>query len=126
MKKLFLIPLFCILFSLTCFAQAEYNYGIEDTTVIFQTNSAFSDETKQYIADRLIYGNNDDGISTYSWCWLTGHDKQTENAWKIEHKVYDTNPRCKKTTYMITTCTNCDFIEFKDLTYEYIVCCPED
>ena len=126
MKKLFLIPLFCILFSLTCFAQTEYNYENEDTTVIFQSNSSFSNETKQYIADRLIYGNNDDSISTYSWCWLTGHDKQTENAWKIEHKFRTTDPRCKKTTYMITTCTNCDFIEFTDLTYNYISCCPED
>ena len=127
MKKLFLIPLFCILFSLTCFAQAEYSYENEDTTVIFQQNSAFSDEEKQYIADMLIYGNNcDDSVSTYSWCWLLGHDKQTETAWKLEHKYSDTNPRCRKTEYLITTCKNCDLIEFTDLNYEYISCCPED
>ncbi|MBQ2880636.1 MAG: hypothetical protein IJE40_00050 [Clostridia bacterium] len=126
MKKLFLIPLFCILFSLTCFAQAEYNYENEDTTVIFQTNSAFSDETKQYIADRLIYGKHDDDISTYAWCWLTGHDKQTETVYVIKHKLFPTEPRCEETEYSVTTCSKCDFYEEAEIASYYISCCPED
>ena len=127
MKKLFLIPLFCVLFSLTCFAQTEISYENENTTIIFQSDSVFADETKQFITDKIIFGEDyDDGISTYAWCWLTGHNKQTEIVYKVEHKVYDTEPRCKETKYEVTTCTKCDFYEENELSYKYIFCCPED
>ena len=105
--KVVLAIICCIAFSLSLSAnvisESEIHYQKEDVTVIFDEESIFSNEQKQFIADKIVAGESivDDGISTYAWCWLTGHDIISEAVFAVEHKVRDKNPRCDKKTYNI-------------------------
>lgn len=122
----------CVAFSLSFSANtvqtSEFFYENEETTVIFSTDSLFSIEKKQIIADTLVLGHNsdDDNISTYSWCWLTGHDLVSEIVYVIEHKVRTTVPRCNKKTYEVESCTKCDYVKETLVSEVEYVCCPVD
>ena len=67
-----------------------------------------------------------EGVSTYRWCWLIGHDKVKDTVIVTEHKVEEKHPRCIKRIYDIETCTACDYIKETLTSETYIVCCPED
>ena len=122
----------CVAFSLSFSANTvqtpEFFYENEETTVIFNTDSVFSIDKKQIIADRLVYGNNsaENNISTYSWCWLTGHDLVSEMVTTITHKVRTNEPRCDKKIYKVESCTKCDHIEETLVSEMEYVCCPVD
>ena len=129
MKKIFVFIL-CIVLAVNCSAfsvgGSAYEYEIDDThiTIKFSTDSVLSAEKQQQIANRMVYG--DDGVSTYAWCWITGHDYVYENVSAIEHKVTALSPRCMKRTYSIETCSKCDHFEETLIGDSLIVCCPED
>jgi len=129
MKK-FLVLLLCSMLAINCAAftagEISYTYMVDDTecTVTFSSDSVLSAEKQQQIAYQLVYG--DDGASTYSWCWLTGHDLVTEGVAQIMHKVYDTVPRCVRRTFSIETCTKCDHYEETLVSRALIACCPEE
>jgi len=129
MKKLIFIIL-CTCMVLTIHAstpeQFEFNYVDQGVTIIYEEDTAFSNEKRQYIADQLVYGDTDNGISTYAWCWLTGHDLVSDSVIEIQHKVSSTVPRCYKTIYEVITCTKCDHTETNKLSSVFIPCCPED
>jgi len=129
MKKLLAFVLFTVL-AINCSAisvlEPDFEYFIDEIhyTVEFVDNSVFSNEQQQQIADHIVLG--DDGISTYAWCWLTGHDYVTEGVSLTQHKVYDLEPRCMKRTYSVKTCTKCDFIEETLVSEVLVACCPEE
>lgn len=131
MKKLLTIFIGIVL-AINCMATptdtSVYEYTTEDShiTVEFDVDSTLSPEQKQNIADYLVYG--DDGISTYSLCWLLGHDyNETDQIIGITtHKVRTLPPRCLKSTYSVKTCKRCDHIEETLISETFIACCPED
>ena len=105
----------------------EFYYEDEDITVTFDSNTDLSYEQKQAIADKIVYGySNDEQISTYSWCWLVGHDIVSDTVIAIEHKVEETTPRCIERVYAVDVCTACDYIIEELISTTYIDCCPED
>lgn len=131
MKKLITLLLCGAMLAINCAAlsadNSSYEYTIDDKniTVEFNSDSSFSPEQQQQIADYMVYG--DDGISTYSLCWLLGHKYgPTEDVGIIIHKVYDKSPRCQKSIYSVKRCTNCDHMEESLLSQTVIACCPED
>ena len=130
--KALLAVICCIAFSLSFSAneivESEIYYPEEDITVVFNENSALSSEQKQFISDKIVSGESiiDDGVSTYALCWLTGHDIVSESVSVVEHKVSDTDPRCRRDTYIVETCTNCDYLEYSLVSSSRILCCPEE
>ena len=130
--KTILFIICCIAFSLSFSAnvisESEIYYQEEDLTVIFEENSTLSSEQKQFIADKIVSGESiiDDGISIYSLCWLTGHDIVSESVSVVEHKLSETDPRCKKNTYIVDTCSKCDYLEYTLFSSSWILCCPEE
>lgn len=105
----------------------QFEYEEQGKTIIFEENTNFSNNERQYIADILVYGNtNEESSTTYAWCWLTGHDLTYESVIEIQHKVSATTPRCLKTTYKVETCSKCDHMEITTLSSTYIICCPEE
>ena len=50
----------------------------------------------------------------------------TRTASVIQHKVSELNPRCKKQTYDVTYCEDCDYTKETLVNTTYINCCPED
>ena len=115
-------------FSANVLSISEIDYENEGISVIFDANSVLSSEKKQLIADKLIYGDNlvEEGISTYSWCWLLGHDIVSESVTVVEHKVNVEIPRCIENIYAIETCNKCDYMERTLLSSAPLMCCPEE
>ena len=128
--KIMIAIVLCIIFSIPFSANtivaSEFYYQEEDITVTFEVESVFSEEQKQFIADKIISGEPfvDDGISTYSLCWLTGHDIVSEAVFAIEHKVRTDVPRCDKKTYRVDSCSKCDYLEYELVSEIYYACCP--
>lgn len=122
----------CVAFSLSFSANtvqtSEIFYENEETTVIFSTDSILSIDKKQIIADKLVYGNDsiENNVSTYSWCWLTGHDLVSETVYVIDHKVRTTVPRCDRKTYEVESCTKCDYVQETLISSIKYTCCPVD
>lgn len=127
MKKLTAIALTIILI-LFVLIPASANEGsstvfeVNGVTVLFEDNSAFSTEEKQYIAQMLVYGN--ESISTYGLtCTLFGHKFTEEYVTTITHCVKDTNPRCLKETFKVSTCSRCGYTTSEKINQVYIDCC---
>lgn len=96
-----------------------------EITVEFESGK-FSEEKQEAIAKRLA-GIEDDSATTYGLlCNIIGHNIETETTNVITHKVFNYDPRCKKQTYYISTCTRCDYYEEELITSGYVSCCPED
>ena len=133
MKKfrLLIIPVLIVMLSVNVLAltagNGVYEFPDEQKVVTFEDNSALTEEQQQMVAERLVYGApEDDGASTYAWCWLTGHDYTYDMVAVITHKVYPDSPRCYEETYNIETCTKCDHFSEEYLGGVYVVCCPEE
>ena len=130
--KLMIAFALCIALSLSFSANtvqtSEFFYENEEMTVIFNADSVFSMDEKQIIADKLVYGNDsvENNVSTYSWCWLTGHNLVSELVSTITHKVRANEPRCDKRTYEIESCTKCDYMKETLISEISYVCCPVD
>ena len=132
LTKTMLAIIGCIAFSLSFSAneivESEIYYPEEDITVVFNENSALSSEQKQFISYKIVSGEpiGNDGVSTYSLCWLTGHDIINEMVTVIEHKVRVSNPRCDKNSYNVESCNKCDYMEYELISEVYYPCCPEE
>ena len=130
--KITIAVVLCLALSLSLSAniitESEFYYAENDVTVSFDSDSSFSEEQKQLIADILISGNNisNNAISTYSWCWLTGHDIISETVSVTEHKISDTDPRCRRSNYLVESCSKCDYMEYELISSPMILCCPEE
>ena len=133
MKKFrfLMIPLLCAALMITVMAHSAnggvFEFADEGKIVTFSENSTLSEEEQQTVAEYLVYGApEDDGASTYAWCWLTGHNYKYDTVGVITHKKSAYSPRCLEETYNIETCTKCDHYSQELLTAVYIVCCDED
>ena len=129
--RLLIIPFLVILLSVNVLAHTAggntFVFADENKEVSFADTSALTTDEQQIVAERLVYGTpEDDGASTYAWCWLTGHDYTYDVVYVITHKVYPDNPRCYKETYNVETCTKCDHMSEEWIGGVYIVCCPEE
>ena len=126
-KLLFVILSLCM--AITAFSSGSEDYEFEyneNITIVFENDTVFSQEERQNIADIIVYGNVDNNISTYSLCWLTGHDMISDSVVEIQHKVATTEPRCRRTVYEVETCSNCDHVEITNLGSTFIFCCLEE
>ena len=128
MKKIISLMLLIIIvctFCLSAYAGAEgYTYKIDNTTVIFNQNTVFSEQQRAYISEVIVNSNSD--AATYGlMCTLFGHKyEQQESAIAITHCVRDSQPRCLKETFLISMCTRCEHTETELLVSSYIECCP--
>ena len=118
------------LFSVCAFASDDnniYTYvnkGVE-YTVDF-SESSFSEEKREVIAQRLI-GLIDDEVQTYGlMCSLFGHKLEEGTVGVITHKVRTYAPRCLDETYDVKSCTRCDYQEKTLVISIYVDCCPEE
>lgn len=132
MKKLIstFMSLFIIMTVLCASVNAEstvnntYTFETEEAhyTVEFSDNN-LTEEQQRTIAEKLIAGE-DNSIQTYGLgCTLFGHDYKYTTASVTEHKVRTSAPRCKRLTYDVKYCEDCDFTEQTLLTTAYIYCC---
>ena len=129
MKKYlsFIIVVFIIFTYCTSIsAQTNYVYTIDNTSVIFNADTAFSLQEQQYIADLLVQG--DDETQIYALlCVISGHNYGPgESICTITHKTYVTDPRCFLEYFIISKCTRCEHYKTESLGGHYISCCPED
>lgn len=112
--------------SLGVFASEEqkyiYYYPEYDITIEFSKNSNINTDTQIIIAESIVHNANIP--QTYSLCWLTGHDSSVETVSAISHKVANSEPRCQRTVYNVTTCAKCDYTDIVLVGSNYIYCCP--
>lgn len=125
-----LIIVFVLMSSLCVWASATnevyiYNIdGIEYTVEIADDN--INENKKQSIANALVNAEISEAVPANIWCDIFGHDYQYTTASTIQHKVNVNAPRCKKSTYSVKYCEDCDFTEQTLQGVTHIYCCPED
>lgn len=130
MKKLISVLLVTILLTAFCITPVAGDsttniYTIDNKTIIFDENSAFTIEEQQIIAELLA--NPEQEHTTYGlMCTLLGHKNTTEVVRAITHCVDTKSPRCLKETFNITTCLRCGETSTELVSRKYITCCPED
>lgn len=133
MKKIIciLICLLMVMSSVCVIASATSNNVVEyikdDTkyTVEFE-DSTVSEEKKVVIANALIGTDEAEIMTANIWCDLFGHDYKYTTASVVQHKAKIYAPRCKKQSYDVTYCEDCDYTEQTLKSVVYIECCPED
>jgi len=104
-----------------------YNFTEEGKRVEFSADTVLTPAQREIIADRLVHGYEPtEGATTYSWCWLLGHEESFEYVSVITHRAVSTTPRCLEQTYEVTVCANCDYYSERLVAQGYITCCPED
>lgn len=98
------------------------NYEDKNMTVIFDRTQISDEDACRRIADRLVYGVNENDIAKISFCWLFGHDITTTTVMTITHNVRTTSPRCLKEIHDVQVCSKCDYIKDEVTSAVYIVC----
>lgn len=127
--SLSIVVIMLLALTVNSFATANNNIVItyDNISVIFESDTEYTSEEQQYIADMLVYGESDIVmVQPRAWCWLTGHNKTTEYVTIITHKAYDNAPRCVSELYEVTTCANCDLYEMEIVSESRISCCAEE
>lgn len=133
MKKIISVFMAVVLFviSATLITSASENPVVIITTedaeyTIEFENTNLSEEKRQTIANNLVLGKEND-IQTYGlMCSLFGHKTEENTVFVVSHKYKAISPRCKRDSYLVTTCTRCDYQEQELYASIYIVCCPEE
>lgn len=106
----------------------DTSYWFGNVEVRFGSDSALTAEQQEALAAWLIDPSTDKTAggeaSTYGFtCWLTGHKYEKEVVVVVEHKVYDSAPRCREYIYDVSTCTRCDHVEEELVNTFAIDCC---
>ena len=96
-------------------------YTDDDITVVFENAAGNNEEFYKRIADRLVYGD-EYSTSKLSWCWLFGHNIQTNTVNVTTHNVRSVSPKCLRNTYNVETCSKCDYYNEELIASAYIVC----
>ena len=131
MKRLISIAITILMLASLCLSASAneitghtYDYDFGEKTVIFESDTPFSEEERQHIAEHLVYG--DDEISTYGFNFLClfGHNYEVGYVTTITHCVSATQPRCLKEIFEIGECTRCGATYTEQITAAYITCCP--
>ncbi len=90
--------------------------------VIFEDNSVFTEEEKQFIEASF----SDDGNKPVPYglkCTLFGHNYKSEITTVIRHQVYANAPRCVRELYDTKICTDCSDTQSTLLERMRIDCC---
>ena len=130
MKKIIVVLLTLLLiatFSLSTFAESVevYTYEFGNVTVIFDQNSPLDAATRELVAHKLVYG--DENVATYGFlCALLNHDYEESSASVITHCAQSMQPRCLEEFFNVQTCTRCDDVVLTRTGFRYITCCPND
>lgn len=114
-----------ITLSLSTFAASVSGniYTINDTTIEFAFNSAFTPEEQLAIAEYVVNGK-ENSFTTYNlMCTLFGHKTTTESFTVIDHCVSATAPRCTESIVDVTACSRCDYVVTDVISSIYIFCC---
>ncbi len=117
----------CICATATSASNNTYTYKIENVTytIEFEDNNLAPDK-QSIVAEKLI-GLDAGEVQTYGLgCVLFGHDYQYTTASVVQHKAATYAPRCKKQSYDVKYCEDCDYTEQTLKAVNYINCCPED
>ena len=102
-----------------------YTYTVGNKTIIFNSDTAFNAETREYVVNYLMHGKPQS--TTYGLvCTLLGHSYETSLVTTITHCASDTNPRCLEETYKVQICKRCDHDITELVNVCYISCCPEE
>lgn len=132
MKKIIsFIIVMGMLLSLPCIAagsdSTRIDYAEEGISVIFSDDTKLTQDKRQEIADRIVYGTQQSDVMPASLlCTLFGHKTSVEEVIVIHHKVRSKSPRCLKECIDVETCSRCDY-ENQTVTFQgNIDCCPED
>lgn len=115
----------CIIASASSNGTVELEVNGIEYTIEFE-DSAISEEKKTVIANALLGINESEIMPANIWCDLFGHDYQYTVASAVQHKASSTAPRCKKQTYDVTYCEDCDYTQQTLVAVNYIYCCPEE
>lgn len=111
--------------TINCYAEFAYQNNIieyQETTIVFEQNSQFSEEEQQYIAQVIVDG--DPEIMPMGLvCTLFGHKDVTEKVITVDHCVSSTQPRCLERVYYVTTCSRCSRMEKTLISEQQITCC---
>lgn len=131
-KSVSIILLVCIVTALLCFNVAaedeisifDYNVDGVEYTVTFE-GGYIPPAKMQLIAEESI-GLRTGDLSAFATNGCTVHSLTTSKSSIVQHKVYESAPRCLYKEYETVSCTKCDYY-VKTLTKkEPIYCCPED
>ena len=133
MRKIYTIAIVIICLIMTMnivFADSnreiKIEYEDEDITVIFDGSLPDDELLCKKIADRLVYGDNNNEVEPMSLCWLFGHDITTGSVTTITHKAKTYSPRCLEEVYDVELCSKCDYYKEERVAAYYIVCHPND
>ena len=124
---LILMTTLCVFASAASETEAIYTYEVDDVefTVEFEDNNLTANE-RSIVAEKLVGLDNNEAQTYGLGCVLFGHDYKYTTASVVEHKVYPNVPRCRKHSYDVTYCEDCDYVEQTLVKTEYITCCPVD
>ena len=129
MKKIliaFIALLLICTSTVPAFATAEetYVYDIGTVTVIFDENDTWDAATREAIAHRLVYGDEDAGTTYNLLCSLFGHKYETKGVTAITHCVQSSQPRCLEEVFDLSLCSRCGDQLTERTGFRYIYCCP--
>lgn len=130
MKKIIAIILAAAsVFSLATFS-ASAESADENTTVIVRGNVEYifeagvSEDHINSFIESCENEHGDEEASTYGiTCTILGHNLETSTVVSTHHKAYDTDPRCVRRLYEVSTCTRCDYSTQRLMSTQYISCC---
>lgn len=129
MKKIFatvIAVLLLCMFSVSAFAAEEetFVYNLGSVTVIFDENDTWDADTREVIAHRLVYGNDDNATTYNILCNLFGHKYETKGVITVTHCVLPEAPRCLEEYFDLSLCSRCGDQVTTRTGYCYIFCCP--
>lgn len=129
MKKAFtaiITFLLVIAFSTSAFAttQETYVYNFDSVTVIFDENDTWDAATRETIAHKLVYGENENTATYNLLCTIFGHKYETKSVTTVTHCAQESQPRCLEEYFDISLCSRCEDTVTTRIGYCYITCCP--
>ena len=107
----------------------EYVRVNGDTEIKVEYTDLTDEEIEYVIAlvERAKSGESDEyGISTCNvLCSVFGHKIKTSKVSIIEHRVYDTYPRCLQEFYTTEICERCDYQNVELTSAVRVGCCTD-
>lgn len=101
---------------------ANLTYTFENTSVIFDKSTPFSETSQLNIANFIIFGEKN--TQTYGLtCTLFGHDYVTDYVTTITHNVCESQPKCLRETFEVGECSRCGDTYTELVNSLMISCC---
>lgn len=115
-----------VLASATSASNSTYTFETEEAvyTVEFNDNNLTAEE-QEHVAAKLANIEYNAAAPANILCDIFGHDYKYTTASVIAHKARTYSPRCKRSTYDVTYCEDCDYTVETLTGSAYIYCCDE-